>query len=746
MADDRKIGTVVRVKTFQVLIELQSDTGGSVKSSQGGLYSVGVINSFVIIPVGSLRVVGVVTSLDMSEDHEANFRSQQLLVLPVTRRTMWVSLVGTISQSPKSNGRHFDFGVSRYPLLDNPVWYAAQEDLDVIFDRVPQDEERQKRLITIGRSPLFSDYEVRIDMDSIFGKHAAILGNTGSGKSCTVAALINAVLNKGGGKALPHAHFIVFDTNAEYESAFTQVAPAGAPSIPLHNRLVISNNEDAPTGFWIPHWFMNGRDYLAFFRPGEGAQAPLLHRAISVARATGNQKSTDLHRLSTIEDSLNGIEGLLSDPPSGNAAAYGLANLRSQIEALNSVLTRWAASDGGTANGQDFASYQASVQRMLAAAQGTSFARIDANVSDQIRPELIDLRRLVASEREGQSSDGDTPIGIDTPCYFDFDDFVLRILREEIAREARHTPNLRNWVGSLLMRLEQVRLDPRYSFLLKPQRFDHALASFLRLMLGVDPGKHFETEGAKPPWADHYLEQVKAEKMHNVTILDFSQLASDVLENVTALLGRLILEFAQRCPNRGKYPIVLILEEAHRYIPANAPLERQQRAREVFERIAKEGRKFGLSLVVASQRPSELSPTVLAQCNSFIVHRIQNPDDLEYFRSVVSAVNRDLLDQLPSLPQQHALLMGECVTVPLQVRINDVDPKPDSHNPQFHSAWSDPKTVPPDFEVICAKWEAAPRSPSSSTIPESPDGAKSQASLPRPEKGKSAAKPAPKSR
>ena len=76
--------------------------------------------------------------------------------------------------------------------------------------------------------------------------------------------------------------------------------------------------------------------------------------------------------------------------------------------------------------------------------------------------------------------------------------------------------------------------------------------------------------------------------------------------------------------------------------------ERQQRAREVFEKIAKEGRKFGLSLVVASQRPSELSRTVLAQCNSFIVHRIQNPDDQEYFKSVISGINRELLDQLPS--------------------------------------------------------------------------------------------------
>ena len=190
-----------------------------------------------------------------------------------------------------------------------------------------------------------------------------------------------------------------------------------------------------------------------------------------------------------------------------------------------------------------------------------------------------------------------------------------------------------------------------------------------------------------------------------ITILDLSELASEVLENVTALLGRLVLDFMQRIPDRASFPVVLVLEEAHRYIPDRAPLDRQQRAREVFEKIAKEGRKFGLSLLIASQRPSELSRTVLAQCNSFIVHRIQNPDDQEYFRSVISGINRELLDQLPALAQQQAIVMGDCVTLPLQVRINTVSPRPRSMDPEFVRIWSDPAATPPDVETITRRWE-----------------------------------------
>jgi DNA helicase HerA-like ATPase len=182
------------------------------------------------------------------------------------------------------------------------------------------------------------------------------------------------------------------------------------------------------------------------------------------------------------------------------------------------------------------------------------------------------------------------------------------------------------------------------------------------------------------------------------------------LENVTALIGRLVLEFMQRIPSRGKFPVVLVLEEAHHYIPANARLERQQRAREVFEKIAKEGRKFGLSLVVASQRPSELSRTVLAQCNSFIVHRIQNPDDQEYFKSVISGINRDLLDQLPALAQQQAIVLGDCVALPLQVRINTVNPRPRSDDPPFVREWTSTTPTLPDIEAISAEWEGKPPS------------------------------------
>jgi hypothetical protein len=493
---------------------------------------------------------------------------------------------------------------------------------------------------------------------------------------------------------MPNAHFIIFDTNNEYETAFTE---DGAP---LYQRLVLRNDGDQPTGLWVPHWFMNSMDYQAFFRPGEGAQAPLLFKAISVARAQSQQKSALLNFLATIEDTSNQLQGLLTNPPTGNAAYFGKKNLRDQIDTLTTVIDR-RQSLLSAASLQVYRGAFAAV-RVTTLPDGA----LDASVNDALRSELDVVRAQIGTDRSSLLANSDIPVGVDSPVHFDFDEFVKTIFQEELAREAQRDPRLRSYVGTLQLRLEQARQDPRYAFLFAAQPFPYALASFLRLLFGVDPSRHFAT--SRPPWATAYEQQYPSSSpTHQITILDLSQLASEVLENVTALVGRLILEFMQRNKQRAAFPVVLVLEEAHHYIPSHITSERQQRAREVFEKIAKEGRKFGLSLLVASQRPSELSRTVLAQCNSFIVHRIQNPDDQEYFKSVISGINRELLDQLPGLAQQQAIVLGDCVTLPLQVRISSVEPKPHSLDPEFVKRWSDTTSEPPDFEGIASRWQGS---------------------------------------
>jgi DNA helicase HerA-like ATPase len=209
-----------------------------------------------------------------------------------------------------------------------------------------------------------------------------------------------------------------------------------------------------------------------------------------------------------------------------------------------------------------------------------------------------------------------------------------------------------------------------------------------------------------------YDRQRRKESAVDVVILDLSLLAAEVLENVTALIGRLVLEFLQRLGEhggegaRGSLPVVLVLEEAQNYIQQPRFAEEESIARVVFERIAREGRKFGLSLVVASQRPSELSKTVLSQCSSFIVHRLQNPEDLRYFKEIVPGIYGPMLEQIPALAPQTALVLGECVPAPALVKIREAQPKPRSRDPRFYRYWVADSAPAVDVEGICEQWES----------------------------------------
>jgi DNA helicase HerA-like ATPase len=193
----------------------------------------------------------------------------------------------------------------------------------------------------------------------------------------------------------------------------------------------------------------------------------------------------------------------------------------------------------------------------------------------------------------------------------------------------------------------------------------------------------------------------------SVVIFDLSLIASDVLASVTALLGRLIFDFAVRSSPRAEYPMLLVLEEAHRFVPARTDGP-GARSAQVFERIAKEGRKFGVSLLLASQRPSELSETVIAQCGTVIAHRLTHEADQALLRHATALSSRALLDQLPGLAQQHALITGVSTGVPVAVKIRNVDEPPLSDDPDFVSRWRDAASADALREhiaVISEKWQ-----------------------------------------
>jgi DNA helicase HerA-like ATPase len=244
----------------------------------------------------------------------------------------------------------------------------------------------------------------------------------------------------------------------------------------------------------------------------------------------------------------------------------------------------------------------------------------------------------------------------DSPLFFSKESFRRDYIERAMRRDEAGGARTREYCATMLMRIYRLLEDKRFEFLFGPVGGEwkeplHSLSSFIRDILGLGSveGKKLSKDDFGLGILPFYDRQRFGSVGHNIVVLDLSLLAAEVLENVTALIGRLILEFLQRLGEyggeaaRGSLPVVMVLEEAQNYIREPRFAEDESISRIVFERIAREGRKYGLGLVVASQRPSELSKTVLSQCSSFIVHRLQNPEDLRYFKEIVPGIYEPLL-------------------------------------------------------------------------------------------------------
>ncbi len=297
------------------------------------------------------------------------------------------------------------------------------------------------------------------------------------------------------------------------------------------------------------------------------------------------------------------------------------------------------------------------------------------------------LRQLRDKER--------APLGlervtVDTPVYFSLDELVEAVENKnrEMVPSATSKPKQGNMFGAFdrfLVRLESRMNDVRYDFLLKPsvRNSSASLSALLRDFVGLGTPKAA------------------------VTVIDLSSVPFDVRPTVAAQIGRLAFEFNYWNPKYREFPILLMCEEAHAYIPRDSESQFAG-SRKSMERIAKEGRKYGVGLAVVSQRPHEVSETVLAQCGTFICLRITNPNDQSYVRNLVPESEGDLISVLAALGRGEALVLGEAVPLPTRLQFEKPAPTPNSDDVDFYEMWT---AGPDDLDVdaIVKRWRSQER-------------------------------------
>ena len=627
------IGRIVSISNKQIIGEIYSTLGLYV-NTPSDITFVGEVGSFVTIQENSrtivLEIIGVAEN---SNTAPIKFE----LVKPISNRIIFFNPTGEI------RNKKFIFGVSKMPLLFSEVRMIINSELDIILDSTENSitvSGTATRLthLPIGQSLVFPDYTVKVDIDYFFGSHFAILGNTGAGKSNTLAKIIQTVFSKNNFSALG-SRFIIFDANGEYQQAFSKFNNKEIHSKYLTPNLDNSQNDD--DAFTIPIWALSTDDWAILLQASERTQLPVLRRAVLFARTFANPKTSSFIRDHIVSCILIGLINSSDSSASKSDKVFAILS-----RSLSSNITLDTDLEEPV---KVIINKIPQTLTTLREALTINFGQIQA---------IEAALKCLAMFKDIDKFEKGLNIYASFEQKFSFKDFESALELAALYEGSISSQRILEYTAPLSMRLESLK------------------ESYVGKILTETS---FQT-------TDEYIADILGNKQ--LLILDICNLDDSAGEVVTNVFAKILFDYIRKLPNRAIQPYNLIIEEAHRYIRRND----NSLDFNIFERIAKEGRKFGFLLGVSSQRPSELSKTVISQCSNFIIHRIQNPDDLMYIQRMVPYLNENVISRLTYLSTGTALVFGSAIQMPMIVKFDLANPETLSQSAKVSEHWYIPPT------------------------------------------------------
>jgi DNA helicase HerA-like ATPase len=285
---------------------------------------------------------------------------------------------------------------------------------------------------------------------------------------------------------------------------------------------------------------------------------------------------------------------------------------------------------------------------------------------------------LLAARSRNDEFRNRSEVTVDSPVPYVEGD-LIDALDEEMGKLEKQA-ELQTYLR-LKLNIEQFFSDPRYKFIFSYRLRQKSMTEFLSHLLRIPVG-------GKP-----------------ISIIDLSGAPSQIVKVIVSLLSRIILDFAIWTPADRRTPVLLVCEEAQRYLPAIHP-DKAMSAERQLERIAREGRKYGVSLGLVTQRPSELSETALSQCGTIISMRMTNTNDQAKVKATLPEASRSLVQLVPALQNRECIIAGEGARVPVRVRIDEAEPaiRPASNDPAFSQLWNQRLTGNTMVEEAVQRW------------------------------------------
>ncbi len=514
-------------------------------------------------------------------------------------------------------------GVIRKPLLDAKIREILQEEIPLILG---QNDEQS---LLLGGSPFYNDFPVYLNVNDFFSNHFAIFGNSGSGKSCGIARLIQNVFRND--HAHPYrANFILFDISGEYSQAFRNINEIN----PNYNYRIFSSNDTEPNAekLRIPIWLLNSSDLALLLACNSHTQIPIIERMLKLVKAfaeTGDNSEA------------------FKDHLIANAIMTVLFSDETPAQKKNDIFA--IVEDCQT----DHFYLDAEVQ-------GVGYTR--------------KFRECFNIDKTGNFTEG-------------------ILLTEYVSQFINPTFDDYEPAGGVSYNLQDMEKALKFTLISdgwykNEQTYSDAVTIKVRLhsLITGPYGKLFEYDNYVN--VEQYLAGllIQGDKKYQIVNINMDDIDDQVAAVITKIFSRIIFDYSKKIVNRGSIPFHILIDEAHRYVRKDQ--DTFLIGYNIFERIAKEGRKYGVILGILTQRPVELSDTVISQCSNFLIFKINNPMDSEYIRQMVPNISAEVIEKQKTLQSGTCLGFGSAFKIPVIVKLQMPDPSPLSSNSDVIKFWN----------------------------------------------------------
>ena len=514
----------------------------------------------------------------------------------------------------------------------------------------------------LGVSPFYDDYPVYLNVNSFFSNHFAIFGNTGSGKSCGTTRLFQNMFHDQ--RLNPYkANIFIFDSSGEYYNAFSNLNSIN----PQFNYRYITTNETDGIGekLRLPIYLLNRDDLALLLQCNKHSQLPIIERMLKLALVfSQNDVDSNSYKNHLIAKAIMTILYTNETAP----------NKRNEIFSI-------------------LASCSTPEFNIEAPVQGVGYVRkfrecflIDNSVNFT---ESVLLTEYVNSFIKEEYDSYEPHTGV----YYDLD---------TLEKALNFTLISEGWLRNEQTYGDSVTIRVR-----------------LHSLIVGDNCKYFDVKEYVS--LEGFLSSllINGGRKYQIVNINLNDIDDDFAKVLTKIYSRLIFDFSKSLKNRGSIPFHIILEEAHRYIQSDN--DRFLFGYNIFERIAKEGRKYAVILGLISQRPVEISDTVISQCTNFLIFKINHPVDVDYIRKMVPNITDEIVEKQKSLQSGTCLGFGLGFKIPLIVKMEMPDPAPLSGNCNVVSIWSgNNSSVAPSTSQTVVEVPQAPVPTPSVSVPPTP--------------------------